>query len=90
MSASRSVILLDLEQPYRRAFEAWARRRGFACFALEGEFLALEKPFECVLCVVGIDEIGERCADKVQVVRKTLRTCPCCWRRGSGPTRSCR
>jgi len=76
MSGSRSVILLDLEQPYRRAFEDWARRHAFACFSLEGDVLDFAKPFECVLCVVGIDEIGERCAEKVRTVRKTLRTCP--------------
>ena len=76
MSDSCAVILLDVPQPYRRSFEDWALSRAFECFALEGDVVQFSQPSRCILCVVGIPENGERCADRIRIVRKTLRACP--------------
>jgi len=50
--------------------------RSFECFALEGDVVQFSQPSRCILCVVGIPENGERCGDRIRIVRKTLRTCP--------------
>ncbi|HJO24582.1 MAG: sigma-54 dependent transcriptional regulator [Myxococcota bacterium] len=76
MSDAPSVILLDLEQPYRGSFENWALQRSFECFAPEGGVSGFAHPSECVLCVVGIDATCDSGAEKLRTVRRTLRVCP--------------
>ncbi|MEE2676992.1 MAG: sigma-54 dependent transcriptional regulator [Myxococcota bacterium] len=76
MSRAPSVLLVGLRDPYRAAFEDWARRSGIACFALEGDVVGLARPADCGLCVIGFEAGSGRCVEKIRTVRKSLHTCP--------------